>query len=247
MSAVGKELYQLIIEEFERLVDSDEELAALMATLSDYRAVDEYAKRIGEHLAAAFKKYVRGDLLPDGKMLQDIADAAIRPLIENNRRLVNATAEQVQALINKSVGIGLKPVTPKPNTDRVDGIIKRLVEEDNFDNVAWVLDAPVRNITQSFADDYVKANADFQARAGLDPKISRIVTTPCCKWCSDLAGTYTYGEHPEDIFRRHENCDCLVIYEPGDGRMQNSHTKKWLDNENARKIEERKQIGRNSR
>ena len=70
-------------------------------------------------------------------------------------------------------------------------------------------------------------NADFHAKAGLKPKLTRYVNSEHCEWCDKLAGTYDY---PVDkiIYARHENCDCVVEYHPKDGRgIQNSHTKGW--------------------
>lgn len=50
------------------------------------------------------------------------------------------------------------------------------------------------------------------------------------------------------MFRRHERCRCVVLYDPADGsnRIQNSHTKKWTSAEELDKIEARKKVGINS-
>ena len=41
-----------------------------------------------------------------------------------------------------------------------------------------------------------------------------------------------------DVFRRHKNCHCLILYNPGDGskRRQNAHTKRWTEEDEAAKI-----------
>lgn len=64
----------------------------------------------------------------------------------------------------------------------------------------------------SFHDDFVKEQADFRSRAGLKCYITRTTDGNCCPWCTKYAGRYEYGEEPESIFRRHDNCDCTVIY-----------------------------------
>lgn len=246
MSIGGAELYEQILSEFERMIDDDKMLRDITAEIKDYVSVNLYAERLGTHLASAFKKVLGAADLPEGKVITELAEAAIRPMIENNRRLVNASAEVAQKALNASAGIGLNPVTPKARKSKVDGILTRLAEE-NYEDIKWIVDAPVRNITQSFVNDYVEENAKFQARAGLSPRITRKLLRPCCPWCAKMEGTYIYGEHPDDIFRRHENCDCQVLFEPPEGKKQDVHTKKYIDDENSRKIEERKQIGRNSR
>ncbi len=79
---------------------------------------------------------------------------------------------------------------------------------------------------------------------GLKPKIIRRTTFKCCEWCDNLAGTYTYPDVPSDVYRRHENCRCTVIYDPADGSktVQDMRSKKWNENINEQKIKERLNI-----
>lgn len=54
-----------------------------------------------------------------------------------------------------------------------------------------------------------------------------------------MAGTYSYPDDvPEYIYRRHENCKCLVTYDPRDGsdRVQDVHSKKWKSNADDRMV-----------
>ena len=44
----------------------------------------------------------------------------------------------------------------------------------------------------------------------------------------------------------HERCRCVVEFDPGDGRRQNVHTKKWTAADNRDKIEQRKAFGLNT-
>ena len=48
-----------------------------------------------------------------------------------------------------------------------------------------------------------------------------------CKWCDNLAGRYEYGEEPEKIYRRHDNCGCVVTYENGRKRQDVWSKKSW--------------------
>ena len=72
-----------------------------------------------------------------------------------------------------------------------------------------------------------KANTDFQYQAGLSPKVIRISSGNCCEWCDSLEGEYYYPDVPDEVWQRHKNCNCVVEYDPGDGRRQNAHTKEW--------------------
>lgn len=49
----------------------------------------------------------------------------------------------------------------------------------------------------------------------------------CCEWCSKVAGRYAYGEEPDDIYRRHDNCGCSVTYENGRKRQDVWSKREW--------------------
>lgn len=116
-------------------------------------------------------------------------------------------------------------------------------ETDGFlwDDLVSALNG-LENALRATADDMVKANAEFAASSGLTAKIVRSTSGECCAWCSSIAGTYTYGSEPKDVYRRHNNCDCTVEYVTSKG-SQNVHSKKWTRASEADKIEERKNIG----
>ena len=85
----------------------------------------------------------------------------------------------------------------------------------------------LQNSEQSVVDDTIAKNVEFHASAGLQPKIVRRYAGNGCKWCVNLAGMYDYPVKQE-IYRRHDNCRCIVEYFPRDGRgVQNAHTKEW--------------------
>ena len=65
----------------------------------------------------------------------------------------------------------------------------------------------------------MKAESKFRSRAGLKCWITRKTDGKCCEWCDKMAGRFAYGEEPDDIYRRHDNCDCTVTFENGSKRM----------------------------
>ena len=65
----------------------------------------------------------------------------------------------------------------------------------------------------------------------------------CCEWCRALAGTYSYPDVPKDVYRRHQRCRCTVDYYPGNGKIQNVHSKQWNTQEERDRIEARKITG----
>ena len=42
-----------------------------------------------------------------------------------------------------------------------------------------------------------------------------------------MAGRYEYGEEPDDIYRRHDNCDCTVTFENGRKRQDVWSKREW--------------------
>ena len=209
----------------------------------NYIGASEYADKVGSALAEAFKKNLSSAVLPDGKMYWNIADRVVRPLMEDDHEMVAEAARQVQQALNEAAGIGLRAQISPLDNDRINGILNRISAADQYDDVAWLLDEPIRLFSLAVVDDTLKRNVEFQGKAGMKPRIIRRAERGCCKWCRNLEGTYDYPDLPGDVYRRHNNCRCTVEYDPGDGSRQNVWTKEWKDPDENDKIEARKQIG----
>lgn len=207
---------------------------------TSYSQANEVAQEIGKILAQSYSDNLSSDILPDGKMYYNIASRVLDPTLRGAYEMVADNAAIVQQTVNEAAGIGIKTIRAQIQQDNIDGIVNRISSEEYFDDVKWILDAPVRNLVQKAMDDTVQKNADFHAKAGLRPKIIRRSSGHCCEWCNQVAGTYVYPDVPKDVFRRHDNCDCIVEYYPGDGKKQNVWTKEWKYEKESDKIEERK-------
>ena len=189
----------------------------------------EYALQVGKASSSALQNVITEDALPDGRLYFNIADRTVRPTIERSHAMINETAAQIQKVLNERAGIGMNPVLPELDQDRLGRLIDKLSSGETFSDVAWLLDEPVVNLVESFTDEFIRANAEFQARAGLSPKIQRTVVGKCCDWCAALAGVYDYWDDmPDDIFRRHQFCRCTVTFSTG-RFFQDVHSKRWYD------------------
>ena len=215
--------------------------AKLKAKKATYRTANDFAIEIGEILSKALGASISADKLPDGKMYYNIAQRLLMDVLGRNYEIVSGYASDVQKNLNDKAKIGLKVQVPELNKDRIAGIVNRFSSEDNFEDVSWLLGEPIVNFTQSIIDDSIRENAEFHAKTGLVPTISRHSTGRCCKWCDSLVGNYIYGEEPNNFYRRHQHCTCVIDYHPKNGKVQNSWTKK-IRNESSDKLENRKRI-----
>lgn len=129
-------------------------------------------------------------------------------------------------------------------TDRIQGILNRASDAPKFSGVRWILgDGVLTNYMQSYVDDTMKRNAEFQSKAGVSPKIVRKSPTKCCPWCDALVGEYKYPDDvPDDVYRRHDNCNCIVEFYPGDGKKQDVWSKQWAD-QDEEILADRKKVG----
>jgi len=248
MQDIVPELLDKIQQQFTRDLNNNSNIKNIYTKINNGTAthidVHKFAIETGKTLADSFNKYITIESLPDGRMYYNIAERILNPTLGNNYELIDKALETVQTDLNKKAGFGLKGIRTPLNQGRIDGFIERLSLEENFKDVKWILDEPVINFSQSIVDAGIANNVDFQARSGLTPTVTRIVTghKPCA-WCRGLAGTYEYPDVPEDVYRRHDNCRCLVEYDPGNNKKQDVWTKQWRDPKEKEKIEHRKTIG----
>lgn len=214
-------LLETIEKEFDKKTFNSSKIKKALKALQDNKATyadaNEFAIEVGEILSDVLSTNITVNILPDGKMYYNIADRIINPTMSKNYNLISDFAVDIQTELNHQAGLRIKGQKAKLNQERIDGIIERVSSEGNFDDIKWILDEPIVNFSQSIVDDMVKTNAEFQAKAGFNPKIIRRPDSKPCDWCKALVGEYDYYEVSDqgnDVFRRHDNCRCTVIFEP---------------------------------
>lgn len=216
-SDVAIDLIKDVNTAFQKNCVKDRNISKLMEKLdageATYKDAYSFATSIGNARAKAFKSEITSNRLPDGKMYYNIASRLLENTLGEDYKLVSEYAQSVQGLMNAENGISLKALQADKDKDRIKGFIDRISSEDNYDNIAWILDEPVKVHALSVVDDTVKKNSEFQSRAGVGVKVIRIAEANCCKWCADLDGEYNYPGVPGDVFARHDNCRCIVIYD----------------------------------
>lgn len=106
----------------------------------------------------------------------------------------------------------------------------------NDDKIKKLLGEPVANLCQSFLDKFIEANVEHRHKLGMGAVITRRMVSNCCNWCKGLVGIYEYGTEPKNVYRRHDNCKCLVTYKSYKGGYKDVHSKQEFKNYSTARI-----------
>lgn len=231
-SDIVPELLDEIQKDFAKQYKANKRVVRIRGLLKSkeatYKEANEFAVECGEMLANSFSKFITPDSLPEGRLWYNIASRVLEPTLHKNYSLITDITNQVQTAFNEKNGVGFNPVTPAFDTNRLNGLVDKVSNAENYENVQWVLGEPVVNFSQAVVDDAIRDNAQFHYKAGLQPKIVRTLdshetrqtkvgkrivkyTVPC-RWCQNLAGEYEYPYVPSDVYRRHDKCRCTLEY-----------------------------------
>ena len=247
MEDIAPKLIQLVTDEFRREYEVSNRIQNLLEKVkrktATYAEAQEYAIEVSRLIGSAYEKHISSAVLPDGWMYYNIASRLIPSSLDENHKLVSQYAADVQTAQNKKANISLKTQVAELDQDRVDGLVELVSNAEQYDDVSKQLQSAYENFSQHIVDETIRKNAEFHYNAGMKPKIVRKAESKCCKWCRALAGEFDYPDVPDDIYRRHENCRCTVEYDPGDGRRQNVHTKKWTNQADSDKLKKRNTLG----
>lgn len=235
-SNVSEDLLKKINKTFTLSYQNSKKIKKLLEAIKnkdcDFLKAMDYAEEVGRILADAYMKNLSSDVLPDGKMYYDIASAILNPTLENNYGLISSYVCGSMEVLNKKAGINVKARKPSYSIDKTLGLIKKVSDADHFDDVKKYLNEPVITNALSIVDEGVRVNANFHYNMGYKPVIVRRASFGCCDWCRSLAGIKEYSPTTmdENIFRRHQNCRCSVIYDPrnSEGKVQNVWTKELI-------------------
>lgn len=201
---------QALYDEFQKKCTLDPELRALKQKIesgsADFSDTAAYSQRVSKLLGKTLSKHIDG--IPAGSREQ-----ICKWLLQEQYKDTNSICDVVQKALDEAQGIHLNPVKPKFPAERVQQVAHALEDPTVKPEVIQRrANAPVANVSMSFHDNYIRENAKIRAKLGMKPTITRY-GSGCCSWCSAVAGRYKFGEQPKDVFRRHDNCDCIIIYD----------------------------------
>lgn len=232
MNDVSPELLGAIQKDFNSLVSKNKRIKSLMkkatAGKASYVNANSFARELGKMLSQAMSNNISAETLPDGKLYWNIAQAVIDPMLRQGHGMTADYVALVQKAVNDQAKISLAVQKPEYNKDRADGILNKLANAENYDDIKWLIedDSYLQNFLEADIDEAIEKNADLAWQAGSSPKIVRIYHEgdKYCPWCAGLAGTYDYPCDRE-VYARHRDCHCVVEYQVGKFR-QDAHTKK---------------------
>lgn len=239
---IAPALHDKIERDFIKAVNADAEIERIRNRIAKKRATHRdtqlFAIRIGDHAADALTKNIREDILPDGRLYFNIANRTVRPQLETNYELIADTAVEIQQQLNDAAGIRLKAQKAPISENRLQGLIDKMVSYPLFGAAAWLLAEPVKNWTQHVADETISENADFQSRSGILVVITREVYANCCDWCEEAAGSFNFGEQPDNFYQRHEFCRCMISSKSQkSGKASNVYANRMREQERDARIE----------
>lgn len=209
--AASEKYYQELREKLDERVRKDSRLNALSRKIAenaaDFNDTAQYSEIVSNHIAAVLQENI-------GEITSPLAKEFVcTELLKDHHSAINETLGRVQVSIDEKSGIHLNPQKAPFPFERVRQVARALEDPTvKPETIRRRANAPVANVAKSFHDDYIRTNAKLRNDLGLKPVIQRYGAN-CCAWCSAVAGKYRFGEQPEDIFRRHDNCNCIIIYD----------------------------------
>ncbi|MBQ4466094.1 MAG: hypothetical protein II916_09055 [Oscillospiraceae bacterium] len=223
-----------ILNEYYRRLSADPKVRGILhrieignANLADTAALSDRASDLlGELFGAAILD------IPE-----DVREAVCEGLLRERYDSMNETLAAVQTALDEAQGIHLTPQKAPFPTERVQQIAHSLLDPNaKPETIRRRANKPVATVAKSFHDDYIRTNARVRNDLGFKCYLDRVAAPGCCAWCTGIAGRYIYGDHPADIFRRHDNCSCTVTFENGRQRQDVWSKRSW-DAKDPKEIE----------
>ena len=212
-------------EEVRQRIEQDPEMIRLRQKIESgkatYADTAAYSNRAGKLLGEVFSRRLPEIPLEEREPL-------CVELLHDRYIDINAAVDTAQRFMDERMGIQIAPQHAPFNDERAHQIGSATADPTVSEETQQRRSrSATETATKSMHDDRMKAESKFRHRAGLDCRITRVAVNGCCPWCSKVAGRYRYGEEPDDIYRRHDNCDCTVTFENGRKRQDVWSKREW--------------------
>lgn len=227
-----KSAVEQVLAAYEKLTRQNSRIKALEKKLADGTISLKEGAELNDLRARAFGRAFSGKVLD---ITQGEREGTCTALLRGGCNDVDELAQAAQRAVLARQGLNLTPPTAPFEEERARKIGHSLEDQTVPDEtIERRAKSATETMLRSQYDRNMERGAKTCASAGLKTSIIRDADPGCCKWCSDVAGRYTYGEEPKDVYRRHDNCSCTVVYESGRGR-QNVWSKQYWSAEQEQK------------
>jgi len=217
MADITPELLEAIRNDYSRRVGTSATVRALSKKIKNetatYSDAMRYAKEIGNIRAKVLKNNLSSSMLPDGRMYYNIANEVVNDSLKTDYKTIQPICTVAQKNKNKKMGLGVKAKDEEIDQDNIDGIINMICSDENYDNHSLLFEMACATFAKHVVDRNLQCNAQLHKSMGLKVKIVRIADANCCHWCTDMSGSYNIGSAPDDVWGRHNDCNCSIDYE----------------------------------
>ncbi len=130
MQDIAPRLQKSVLTDFYEQVDKDNRIKQILegndkkATFED---IYRLSARLGKIAAESLEKNLTDETLPDGTLYWNIAKSTIIPLMQEVQNISIDMAEAVQNQEDKKTGIGIKPIRPEFNEERIKAVMNKVV------------------------------------------------------------------------------------------------------------------------
>ena len=130
MKDIVPELLKSIIGDFYTRVERDTAIKEILSgqdKKSTIAEVSRLAEKVGEYAYLSLKENLTEKNLPEDTLYWNIAKRVIVPLMQDVQRTCLDMAEAAQKRQDKKNGIGIKPIRPPFNEERIDAVLNKIV------------------------------------------------------------------------------------------------------------------------
>lgn len=129
MKDIVPELLEKILKDFRSMVDENINIQDILHgenEKSTFEDVSELAATIGKYAYESLKNNYTDSTLPGGILYWNIAKGTIDPLMKEVHELIVDMAVQVQLREDRKAKIGIKPIRPSYNKERVEAVVNKV-------------------------------------------------------------------------------------------------------------------------
>ena len=204
-----EEELKALADRFRQKLALDPEIRSLSKKIADGTADFSDTSRLFWRRLVMLREYTQDtvlDLAPEDR--QRLVEALLHRGYDDTTEALTI----VQEALDEAQGLHLNPVVPKYPAERVVQVAHALMDPTVPDEkIVRRAGAPVANVNMSFHDDYMKENAKIRAKLGFKCYLNRVAAAGCCKWCTDIAGRYVYGDQPDDAAAVVADLDSIIM------------------------------------